>query len=227
MKISASTFAVVCALPAINAFVPSAAFNRKSSVVYGLEQEGDVIFGGNEWNPDADKMRSTDVGDYFPDDYEADVEFTEGMMGSQGGRGGNDGPELPGMENLGADALVMGGIDSIDEVPEGTEFIPSSVPDFEVEFRVSSIGKGIEHKIDVKPVCMTYEDYYAGFSKDSHPSLSVAPATGRMDRRGGEISQLTIFCNPKGRGGTLTGDLVIILPEDNSKICYKVTAESF
>ena len=81
--------------------------------------------------------------------------------------------------------------------------------------------------IQVKPVCMTFEDYYAAFAPGSHPSLSVAPATGRMDRRGGEATSLTIFCNPNGQAGTFTGDLVINLPEDNSKICYKVTANVF
>ena len=81
--------------------------------------------------------------------------------------------------------------------------------------------------IAVKPVCMTFEDYYAAFSADSHPSLSVQPAVGRMDRRGGEPTMLDIICTPNGAGGDLTGDLVINLPEDNSKICYKITAKSF
>jgi hypothetical protein len=74
---------------------------------------------------------------------------------------------------------------------------------------------------------MTYEDFYAAFTTDSHPSLSVSPCTGRMDRRGGEMTLLTIKCDPKGQAGTFTGDLVINLPEDNSKICYKITANSY
>lgn len=80
--------------------------------------------------------------------------------------------------------------------------------------------------IAVKPVCMTFEDYYAGFAPGSHPSFSVSPAVGRMDRRGGEESMLDILCTPNGVGGELTGDLVINLPEDNSKICYKITVKS-
>ena len=79
----------------------------------------------------------------------------------------------------------------------------------------------------VPPTCMTYEDFYAAFSKDSHPSLSVSPVTGRMDRRGGEPTELDIICNPQGQGGEFKGTLVINLPEDNSKICYKVTARAF
>jgi hypothetical protein len=87
--------------------------------------------------------------------------------------------------------------------------------------------KGDVLTIAVKPVCMTFEDYFAAFSKDSHPSFSVAPATGRMDRaRGGEPTYLDITCKPDGAGGELKGDLVINLPEDNSKICFKITAKS-
>lgn len=114
------------------------------------------------------------------------------------------------------------------EIPAGMEFVPSSVPDGEITMQVSANGSGDSVVIDVKPVCMTFEDYFAAFAPaSSHPSFSVSPVTGRMDRRGGEPTQLQITCNPQGASGDLTGDLVINLPEDNSKICYKVTAKSF
>ena len=148
-------------------------------------------------------------------------------MGSQASLGGNrGGPQLPGMENLGADAVLMGGIETSSEIPAGMEFIPSSVPDGEVAMQVASSGAETV-PVQVKPVCMTFEDYFAAFSPDSHPSFSVGPATGRMDRRGGEVTTLYVKCEPQGASGTLTGNLVINLPEDNSKICYKVTAQSF
>lgn len=78
----------------------------------------------------------------------------------------------------------------------------------------------------VAPCCMTFEDYYAAFSPDSHPSLSVSPAVGRMDRRGGEPTELIVTCDPRGQAGTFSGTLVINLPEDNSKICYKINVVS-
>jgi len=81
--------------------------------------------------------------------------------------------------------------------------------------------------VEVAPVCMTFEDFFVGFSADSHPSFSVSPVTGRMDRRGGEPSELKLRCDPAGQAGTFVGNLVINLPEDNSKICYKITAKSF
>lgn len=150
------------------------------------------------------------------------------MMGSQSllnrDRGG---PELPGMENLGADAVIQGGIAVASEIPAGMQFIPSSVPDGEFLMQVAASSNGQDLNIDVAPVCMTFEDFFAAFSPDSHRSFSVQPVTGRMDRRGGEKSRLTIRCEPNGQAGTFVGNLVINLPEDNSKICYKITANCF
>jgi len=74
---------------------------------------------------------------------------------------------------------------------------------------------------------MGFEDYFAAFASDSHPSFSVSPVAGRMDRRGGEPTELEVKCEPQGKAGTFVGNLVINLPEDNSKICYKITATSF
>ena len=141
--------------------------------------------------------------------------------------GGNrDGPQLPGLENLGADAVVAGGITVDPNIPEGMEFIPASVPDGEIAFNVASTTASSEYEIAVKSPCMTFEDFYAGFSAGSHPSLSVTPSSGRMDRRNGEPTIMKIVCEPNGNSGQLTGDLVINLPEDNSKISYKVVVTS-
>ncbi len=90
-------------------------------------------------------MGSTDTGDYFPDGYDPnEISYSSGMMGSQAMlNGGNrDGPQLPGLENLGADAVVQGGIDTASEIPAGMEFIPSSVPDGQVSFTVAASGPG-------------------------------------------------------------------------------------
>ena len=60
------------------------------------------------------------------------------------------GPALPGMENLGADAVMMGGIEEADEIPDGMEFVMSSVPDGELEMDVASNSKGAELLLSVK-----------------------------------------------------------------------------
>jgi hypothetical protein len=173
-------------------------------------------------------MGSTDVGDYFPDQYDNEIDFEDGMGGSQAKMGGTrDGPALPGMENLGEGAYVTGGIEMASEIPAGMTFLASSVPDGEYAMNVASTtANGAEMEIEVKPVCMTYEDYYAAFAPGSHPSLSVSPPAGRMDRRGGVPTDLVIKCMPNGQSGAFSGDLVINLPEDNSKICFKINVNS-
>lgn len=211
-----------------SAFAPRSNSYRKSASSLKMGTPG-MDLSGNTWKPDSEKMGSTDTGDYFPEGYnpEEEIAFSSGMMGSQAGQDGNrGGPQLPGLENLGADAVVAGGISVDPNIPAGMEFIPSSVPDGECKFQVASSGEGGALDISVQSPCMTFEDYYAAFSKESHPSLSVSPSTGRMDRRKGDPTILQIKCEPNGVGGTLTGDLVINLPEDNSKICYKVTVTS-
>lgn len=185
---------------------------------------------GNSWKPDSEKMGSTDTGDYFPEGYDPDAQpgFTDGMMGSQVSLGGNrSGPELPGMENLGEDAIMMGGIEENSEIPAGMEFVPASVPDGEFSFQVAASSKGGQMEIEIRPFCMSFEDYYAAFAPGAHPSLKVSPCAGRMDRRGGESTYLVVSCEPGGKSGTFTADLVVNLPEDNSKLSYKISCTAF
>lgn len=121
----------------------------------------------------------------------------------------------------------MGGIEANTEIPAGMEFVPATRADGEFTFTVAASSKGGQLEIEVKPFCMGFEDYYAAFAPGSHPSLMVAPCAGRMDRRGGESTFLTIQCSPNGQAGTFTGDLVVNLPEDMSKLSYKVSVTSF
>jgi len=213
-------------LGATGAFAPvsTAAFSRQVllNALDGLDQSG------NTWKPDSEKMGSTDTGDYFPEDYDPDaIEFTEGMKGSQAYLGNDrDGPALPGMENLGEDAVIMGGIELNPDIPEGMEFTPSAYPDGTFEMEVMSNSKGGDLAIEVKPFCMGYEDFYASFAPGSHSSLSVSPSAGRMDRRGGETTFFVINCAPDSKAGQFIGDLVINLPEDNSSLTYKINVKS-
>jgi len=227
MKLATSALVLTAVISSCSAFAPSSkAFVRTSSAVYGTDG---LDLSGNNWKPDSEKMGSTDTGDYFPEGYAgAEVDFTEGMMVSQAGMGGDrSGPQLPGMENLGDDAVMMGGIEENSEIPAGMEFVAASVPDGAFEFQVAASSKGGQLEVEVKPFCMGFEDYFAAFTTDSHPSLKVSPCAGRMYRRGGESTFITIACEPNGQGGTFTGDLVINLPEDMSKISYKVSVTSF
>jgi len=130
------------------------------------------------------------------------------------------------MENLGEDAVIMGGIELNPDIPEGMEFTPSAYPDGTFEMEVMSNSKGGDLAIEVKPFCMGYEDFYASFAPGSHSSLSVSPSAGRMDRRGGETTFFVINCAPDSKAGQFIGDLVINLPEDNSSLTYKINVKS-
>jgi hypothetical protein len=144
MKLCAAAVLVVVAAPAVaHAFAPSTTFVRES-LSLKIGRDPNVDLGGNAWKPDSEKMGATDTGDYFPEGYDPNaIAYTEGMGGSQAMLGGNrDGPQLPGMENLGADAVVTGGIEVNTDIPEGMEFIPSSVPDGEFEMRVFASASG-------------------------------------------------------------------------------------
>jgi len=229
MKLALSTITLAAAISTGAAFAPSTNYARFSTSI--ANQLGDGMdLSGNSWKPDSEKMGSTDTGDYFPEGYDPNSApgFAEGMLGSQASLGNDrSGPELPGMENLGADAVMMGGIEENSEIPAGMEFVPASVPDGNFSFQVAASSKGGQLEIEIKPFCMGFEDYYAAFAPGAHPSLKISPCAGRMDRRGGESTFLTIACEPNGQAGTFEGDLVVNLPEDMSKLSYKVSVTSF
>mmetsp|Transcript_13397 Transcript_13397/g.28090 ORF Transcript_13397/g.28090 Transcript_13397/m.28090 type:complete len:229 (+) Transcript_13397:133-819(+) len=223
---TASTILAIAALASnASAFTTLASSAKATALRMGSPG---MDLSGNSWQPDSEKMGSTDTGDYFPEGYNAEEEiaFTSGMMGSQSGGGNRDGPQLPGLENLGADAVVAGGITLDPNIPAGMEFVPASVPDGSFSFQVASTGSGGALGIMVSSPCMTFEDYYAAFAPGSHPSLSVTPSAGRLDRRSGEPTAMEIACTPDGASGILTGDLVINLPDDNSKLSYKISVTS-
>jgi hypothetical protein len=136
----ASRFVLALTLPSVSAFQSlKPIFVRKTS----LAGTPGMDLSGNTWKPDSETMGSTDTGDFFPDDYENEVGFMDGMMGSQALLNKDrSGPELPGMENLGADAIMMGGIEQAEGIPADMEFIPSSVPDGEFQMNVASQSGG-------------------------------------------------------------------------------------
>jgi hypothetical protein len=111
-------------------------------------------------------------------------------------------------------------------IPEGMQFIAASVPDGQVNMQVSRTSSGEAFTIEVKPYCMGFEDYFAGFTADSHPSFSVSPNAGRLDRRGGESTFLELICDPRGyeMSGVWEANLVINVPEDESQLTYKIVA---
>ena len=83
------------------------------------------------------------------------------------------------------------------------------------------------HSTQVKPVCMGFEDFYAGWSPETPPGFSVSPIQGRMERRGGEPSLFDIEVKADGQTGEKVGYLCIVLPDDDEQFTIKVTVNCF
>ena len=225
------------ALGASSAFL----FPQRTHVRVGplfADEEGGVVFGaGSGWKPaTSGEMEATDVGDYFPEDYDKDSApgFTDGMMGSTGldklnamkNAGRSDDPGVAGALEVNPDIYVP---EAEEIVADESEFhLPASGMtdlDFEMKFAHTSTG---ELKIDVRPVAMTFEEFYVGFTPDSHPAFSVTPTEGRMERRNGPPTELMVTCNPEGKTGELEAHLCFILPEEKAfSTFYKITAKPF
>lgn len=180
---------------------------------------------------------STDTPDFLPEEgsqeasLAAGVSFSDGMYGSQAqndpGRAKSSGPELAGALDSDPDIYVPE-IEELDAAKAGIEFkLPSSgMTDLDFDMFTDSTGTK-DLVVEVRPVAMTFEDFYCGFSADSHPSFSVSPSSGKMERRGGDPTKVVVTCNPKGASGELVGYLCFILPEEKAfSTYYKITCQS-
>lgn len=142
MKLS-SAITLVCMVQSAMAFTTPKVILPNRNTQLASHPSG-MDLSGNTWKPDSEKMGATDTGDYFPEGYDPNDEpaFQEGLRMGQGQGGSDRGPALPGMENLGEDAIMMGGIEDATEIPEGMDFTPSSVVDGEFTFTVPANGAG-------------------------------------------------------------------------------------
>lgn len=191
---------------------------------------------------DSSQFQGTDTPDFLPEEGSeqaaraAGVSYADGLMGSQvdPNRKKSTGPELAGALDSDPDIYVP---EVQQVVADASDFVLPEPRwnvnamavtniDGEFEFGCASTDDG-EIVIDVAPVCMTFEDFYCGFTPDSHPSFSVTPTTGKMERRNGPPTSLKVTCNPCGASGELVGYLCVILPEEKDfSTYYKITCNS-
>ena len=144
-------YSLILLLPLASGFAPAPAFIARPPTSLSSD---DVVFGGNDWKPEDGQMKATDTPDFFPEDYNPDdaPDFTEGMKGSQAkmSGGGTGTASTPGMEDFGKGGTVIGGMEE-SNVPEGFEFVPSSVLDDEFEFQVmSGSANGATFDVNIK-----------------------------------------------------------------------------
>eukprot|EP00322_Chrysochromulina_rotalis_P012281 CAMPEP_0115859078 /NCGR_PEP_ID=MMETSP0287-20121206/16428_1 /TAXON_ID=412157 /ORGANISM="Chrysochromulina rotalis, Strain UIO044" /LENGTH=253 /DNA_ID=CAMNT_0003313363 /DNA_START=32 /DNA_END=793 /DNA_ORIENTATION=+ len=185
---------------------------------------------------------ATDTPDFLPeegselDKMSKGISYTDGIMGSQvdPNKPKSTGPELAGALDSDPDIYTP---EKLEVQADSSQFVlpePSwnvnkmevSATDYDLEMFCSSTEEG-KLKVEVNPVCMTFEDYYCGFTPDSHPSFSVTPDKGTLERRNGPPTELTVTCNPKGAAGELVGYLCVILPDEKDfSTYYKITCAS-
>lgn len=185
---------------------------------------------------------ATDVPDFLPEEgseaaaLAAGISFTDGMMGSQAdpNRKKSSGPELAGALDSDPDIYVP---DAEVIIADTSNFVLPE-PEWRLsKMAVSSTNEDFEMfcdsltpkqlVIDVAPVCMTFEDFYCGFTPDSHPAFSCNPTSGKTERRNGPPTSITVTVDPKGASGELVGYLCFILPEEKDFSTYfKITCAS-
>jgi len=201
----------------------------------------DVRFDTNTgWSPDKGtkdfhggaNFEATDTPDFFDDsEYSqkaGNIGVMDGVMGSTGldklkemqtGRGRSSDPGVAGALDVNPDVYTFAEELSAEKRGIVFELKKSGMTDLDLEMTVDSV-KGGAMPISVMPVCMTFEEFYCGFTADSHPAFSVSPTEGKMERRNGPPTTVTVTCDPKGKAGVLEGWLCFILPEEKAFSTY-------
>lgn len=175
-------------------------------------------------------FESTDTPDFFDEnDPRNDIEFTEGMFGSQvqnANKDRNTDPGVAGALDVNPDVYVYAEqLTDVDTIDFGLSTdIKMTDLDFDMVVQ-STMAKDLV--VSVRPVMMTYEEFYCGFTSDSHQAFTVSPNSGKMEKRGGANTDVTVTVTPNGRAGELVGYLCFILPDEKAfSTYYKITAKS-
>mmetsp|Transcript_17306 Transcript_17306/g.52652 ORF Transcript_17306/g.52652 Transcript_17306/m.52652 type:complete len:243 (-) Transcript_17306:1002-1730(-) len=229
--------AAVC--QGLSVVTPRLTSSLRKGIIRHMSEEGGVKYDvGSSWKPQEGGMQSTDTPDFFYEDGDernTNIEYTDGMMGSTGlDKLRKQSASDPGIAGaLEVDPTRIGGYQAESAAAKGVTFeldVPAKMGSFTQEINVEMAAGSSDAKVEtvfVKPVAMSYEDYYAGFTDDTPPIFSVTPVEGRMERRGGAPTELSVSIRPDGQPGDKTGYLVVVLPEENEQFNIKINVKAF
>jgi len=210
-----------------------------------MQQEPQFDNGMSDWKPDekgtglpnmdgkalhAGNFESTDTPDFFrDDDYGKDIDVMDGVMGSSVQNVKKERSHNPGVEGaLEVNPDIITYAEELTDVSKVDFGLSTDIKMTDLDFDMvvdSTLTKTLD--IKVTPVMMTYEEFYCGFTTDSHPSFSVSPASGKMEKRGGTPTEITVSCKPEGASGELKGWLCFILPDEKAfSTYYEITAKA-
>eukprot|EP00326_Haptolina_ericina_P000749 CAMPEP_0181208848 /NCGR_PEP_ID=MMETSP1096-20121128/22344_1 /TAXON_ID=156174 ORGANISM="Chrysochromulina ericina, Strain CCMP281" /NCGR_SAMPLE_ID=MMETSP1096 /ASSEMBLY_ACC=CAM_ASM_000453 /LENGTH=210 /DNA_ID=CAMNT_0023299955 /DNA_START=85 /DNA_END=717 /DNA_ORIENTATION=+ len=177
----------------------------------------------------AGNFESTDTPDFFrEDDYGKDIDVMDGVMGSSIQNVKKDRSNDPGVAGaLEVNPDIKTWDEKLTDVASVDFGMSADIKMTDLDFDMvvdSTMSKSMT--IDVRPVMMTYEEFYCGFTKDSSEAFSVTPVSGKMEKRNGTPTQITVTCDPKGKSGELKGWLCFILPDEKPfSTYYSITAK--
>lgn len=215
---------------------------QKDDVAQKLK-EGEVVYDANsDWKRTEGEdgkstmssgFESTDTPDFFDEnDPRSKIDFKEGIQGSQKvQKEHNHDPGVAKALEVNPEVIAGVAIDGnrrVDFVRPVARWPgdPAAEPSAEFDLgKVSKLGTAME--FDIEPVCMTFEDYYAGFTADSDPCFTVEPAFGRMDRKNGEVTTLKVMCKPDGPARDISATLCVVLPDDGEQWTFNFKASVF
>jgi len=202
--------------------------------------DGEAVYGANEGWDEANKAKeggkstmsqdfeATDTPDFFDDSEYSQkasrIGYMDGIGGSPTGanadKSKSHNPGIEGALEVNPDIYVPEA-EVFNAEADGVVFELPKSGMTDLDFEMFTIGGDVKDlDIAVRPVAMTFEPFYAGFTANSHPAFSVYPPNGKMERRNGDPTVLTVTVNPGNEKGEITGYLCCILPEEKMFSTY-------
>ncbi|KAJ1625079.1 hypothetical protein T492DRAFT_1042150 [Pavlovales sp. CCMP2436] len=204
---------------------------KDGAVVFDANADWERTEGNEGKSTMAGGFESTDTPDFFDeDDPRSKIEFTEGMMGSKPKKVHTHDPGVAKALEVNPDIIAGITIDGnrrVEFIRPAARWPGDPAAELSAEFelgKVSRIGTGFE--FDIEPVCMGFEDFYAGFTSESDKGFTCEPTFGRMDRKNGDPVVMKVSFKPTGPARSVEATLCVVLPDDGEQWTFNFKANT-